>query len=53
MEGDNIRFVQDGYSFCTIGKYKILWFIPHVRCRKIPTSRPELIQRIKVGENGT
>jgi pyrrolidone-carboxylate peptidase len=27
-------------------------FIPHVRCRKFPTSRPEFVQRVKVGRNG-
>jgi len=39
--------------FLHYGKYKTLGFIPHVRCRKFPTSSPEFVQRVKVGENGT
>ncbi|MFU0791194.1 MAG: hypothetical protein ACFWT6_14740 [Virgibacillus proomii] len=36
--------------FYTIEKYKILGFIPHVRCPKTPTSRPELIQKGQSGK---
>jgi hypothetical protein len=48
MNGNPYFQNKEGLFVYTIGNFKILGFIPHVRCRKIPTSRSfSLIQRVK------
>ncbi|MFU0791180.1 MAG: hypothetical protein ACFWT6_14650 [Virgibacillus proomii] len=42
--------LMEGAFFYTVGRYKALGFIPHVRCHKTPTSRPELIQKGQSGK---